>query len=258
MDGDNVTIEPVTKGSAVPIPEQVSAEYWSSNNEGTDVINGKVLRIDKDVSFYKFLLEVDVKEKAMYSTLDREFFLPDEVSSWDNVEYIIGADNGVTYYENGVWRRSFGLTGEQINANEVVETAVEIYDGTYFYNVTVASYAGVIDELSDFPKFFNNDPSATAPYVYGYYIVTKDLGTGAEELALTQSATTDYKPACGFNGVLDGAGHTLKFKLMSGALVGQILGYATIKNLSVIYEDATSTYYGVFGYMTNCNPVIEN
>ena len=109
----------------------------------------------------------------------------------------------ITYYENGVWRRSFGLTGEQINANEVVETAVEIYDGTYYYNVTVASYAGVIDELGDFATFFNNDPSATAPNVYGYYVVTKNLGTGVEELALTQTATTDYKPNNGFNGVLD-------------------------------------------------------
>ena len=261
--GKNTTVEPVTKGSAVPVPEQVGTEYWSSNEEGSDIINGSVRRIDEDVSFYKFFLDVNVEEKAMYSTMDGEFFLPNEVSSWNNVEYIIGVDengesNGVTYYEDGVWRRSFGLTGEQINANEVVETKVKIYDGTYYYNVTVASYAGVIDDLSDFPKFFNNDPNATHTKTYGYYIVTKDLGTGAEELTFTQSTTTDYKADCGFNGILDGAGHTLKFKLMSGGLVGLFVGNGTIKNLSVIYEDATSTYYGVFGYMTSGNPVIDN
>jgi len=263
VDGENTTVEPVTKDSAVRMPEQADTEYWSSNAEGTDSISGKVLLIDKDVSFYKCFLEIDVKEKAMYSTMDGEFFLPDEVSSWNNVEYIIGVDengenNGVTYYKDGVWRRSFGLTGEQINANEVVETEVKIYDGTYYYNVTVASYAGVIDDLLDFPKFFNNDPSATHTKTYGYYIVTKDLGTGAEELTFTQSTTTDYKADCGFNGILDGAGHTLKFKLMSGGLVGLFVGNGTIKNLSVIYEDATSTYYGVFGYMTSGNPVIDN
>ncbi|MBR1974340.1 MAG: DUF4838 domain-containing protein [Clostridia bacterium] len=263
VDGEKTTIEPVTKGSAVPIPEQEGTEYWSSNEEGSDIINGSVRRIDEDVSFYKFHLNIDVQEKAMYSTMDGEFFLPDEVSSWNNVEYIIGVDengesNGVTYYEDGVWRRNFGLTGEQINANEVVETEVKIYDGTYYYNVTVASYAGVIDELSDFPKFFNNDPNATHAKTYGYYIVTKDLGTDAEELTFTQSTTTDYKADCGFNGLLDGAGHTLKFKLMSGGLVGLFVGNGTIKNLSVIYADETSTQYGVFGYMTSGNPVIDN
>ena len=276
VDGENTTVEPVTKGSAVPMPEEVDKEYWSSNEEGSHSISGKVLLIDKDVSFYKCFLEIDVKEKAMYSTMDREFFLPDEVNSWNNVEYIIGVDengesNGVTYYEDGVWRRSFGLTGEQINANEVVETAVEIFDGTYYYNVTVASYAGVIDELLDFPKFFDNDPSATAPNVYGYYIVTKDLGTGAEDLALTQTEITNGKADNGFNGVLDGQGHTLKFKFKSGGLVGLVLGNATIKNLAVIYEDNSfSEYqndegktvrkggYGAFGYITNGNPVIDN
>ena len=261
--GENVTVQPVTKGTAIRIPEQVGTEYWSSNAEGTDYVSGETLQIDADVSFYKCFLEIDVKEKAMYSTMDREFFLPDEVSSWNKVEYIIGVDengesNGVTYYEDGVWRRSFGLTGEQINANEVVETEVKIYDGTYYYNVTVASYAGVIDDLLDFPKFFNNDPNATHAKPYGYYIVTKDLGTGAEELTFTQSTTTDYKADCGFNGILDGAGHTLKFKLMSGGLVGLFVGNGTIKNLSVIYADETSTQYGVFGYMTGGNPVIDN
>jgi len=84
------------------------------------------------------------------------------------------------------------------------------------------------------------------------------LGTGSETLAFTQTVSTDYSATNGFNGVLDGQGYTLKFKLTSGGLVGMILGNAVIKNLSVIFEDATSTHYGVFGYMTNGAPEIRN
>ena len=82
--------------------------------------------------------------------------------------------------------------------------------------------------------------------------------TYSDELALTQTTATDFEKTNGFNGVLDGQGHTLRFKLTSGALVGQVLGNAVIKNLGVMYEDATSTYYGVFGYITNGSPEIRN
>ena len=166
------------------------------------------------------------------------------------------------------------MSGDQIKANEFTETAIKVYDGTINYYVTVASYAGVIDELSDFPKYFNNTavPSefdaatypAVAPNVYGYYIVTKDLGSATDTLALTQTEATDYQKTNGFNGVLDGAGHKLQFKLMSGSLVGMILGNAVIKNIYIKYEDCTYDSatrkggYGVFGYMTNGAPEIRN
>ena len=52
---------------------------------------------------------------------------------------------------------------------------------------------------------------------------------------------------------------------MKGGLVGKILGNAVIKNLSIVYEDASFVAnqddgggYGVFGYMTNGSPEIRN
>ena len=81
---------------------------------------------------------------------------------------------------------------------------------------------------------------------------------------MTQTEATDYQKTNGFNGVLDGAGNTLRFKLMSGGLVGMVLGNAVIKNIRIVYEDGTydSTTkkggYGVFGYITNGSPEIRN
>ena len=142
--------------------------------------------------------------------------------------------------------------------------------GAEIYTATVKSYAGVIDELSDFPAFFNNDPTTTTPDVYGYYIVTKDLGDGTDELTFTQSTTTTYKQYNGFSGVLDGQGHTLKFKLKKGGLLGMFLGNALIKNASFIYADETLTTasgakwkegdggYGLFGFMVVGKSVLDN
>jgi hypothetical protein len=173
----------------------------------------------------------------------------------------------VDYFANK-WN-ALALTDAEIKENTVRATWITLVtsEGDCF-TVEALSYAGIIDELSDFPAFFNNTavPSeydaatypAVAPNVYGYYIVTKNLGDGTDTLALTQTEASDYQKTNGFNGVLDGAGHTLKFKLTSGGLVGMILGNAVIKDLSIIFEDATSTGYGVFGYMTNGAPEIRN
>jgi hypothetical protein len=143
---------------------------------------------------------------------------------------------------------------------------LETSDGD-LYNVKALSYAGVIDELSDFPAFFNNDPTVEAPDTFGYYIVVKNLGTGVEELSLTQSQITNYKPTNGFGGVLDGAGHTLNFKLMKGSLLGYYLSTATIKNIAIYFEDNTLEKdsankfiggYGIFGFRSMGESVIEN
>ncbi len=202
---------------------------------------------------------ITIAEPILYSCGDNQLFLPQEVEfALDETVTITSADEATIYYQNGAWANTFALTAEQMQSNAIGSFDIKLVKGTDTYLATVKSYAGIIDELSDFPKFFNNDTSAIAPNVYGYYIVTKNLGTGSEELALTQTEQTDYSATNGFNGVLDGQGYTLKFKLTSGGLVGMILGNAVIKNLSVIFEDATSTHYGVFGYMTNGAPEIRN
>ena len=224
---------------------------------------------DMAVSVYDAKYVEVVEEELLYSTVDSEMIMPAIVAN--SGETLVSAYDaeGTIYFADGAWTSAIALTAEEIKANAVRKTVLfaETAAGNT-YQLTVKSYAGVIDELSDFPKFFNNTavPSeknpatypAVAPNVYGYYIVTKDLGTDVEELSFTQTASTDFTATNGFNGVLDGAGHTLKFKLTQGGLLGLILGTCTIKNVSVIYADATTTYYGVFGYMTNGTPVIDN
>ena len=245
--------------------ENYSYEFkgWSLNEDGELVELGAV-KADGIVYYAVFektaiASAITIAEPILYSCGDSQLFLPQEVTfTLDETMTITSADEATVYYQNGAWVNTFALTEEQMKANAIGSYNIKIVKGTDTYLATVKSYAGIIDELSDFPKFFNNDTNAVAPNVYGYYIVTKNLGTGSEELALTQTTQTDYSATNGFNGVLDGQGYTLKFKLTSGGLVGMILGNAVIKNLSVIFEDATSTHYGVFGYMTNGAPEIRN
>ena len=250
---------------------------WSLSEDGEIVELGAVT---EDVTYYAVFevtakVEiVNVAEPILYSTQDQNLFLPEEITFELDETVKISSTDGTVYYENGVWAVNFALTAEQIKANEIGATDVVMKKGDSVYYATVKSYAGVIDELSDFPAFFNNTAVASeydaatypavAPNVYGYYIITKSLGSATDELTMTQTEATDYQKTNGFNGVLDGQGHKLQFKLMSGGLVGMILGNCTIKNLAVVYEDGTydSTTrkggYGVFGYLTNGAPVIEN
>ncbi len=274
VNGDTTTVEAVTKGNFIAPPALPSNLYWSATEDGSSALSG-VIKVNEDVTYYAFSLDRTIEENALYSTVNREFFLPDTMGlDMSEIVSITSEDDATVYYKNGKWTKAFALTAEQIKANETTETAIKVYDGTINYYVTVASYAGVIDELSDFPAFFNNTavPSeydsvthpAVAPNTYGYYIVTKDLGSATDELALTQTEATDFKPTNGFNGILDGQGHKLQFKLMSGGLVGMVLGNCTIQNIAIIYEDGTydSTTkkggYGVFGFITNGAPVIKN
>ena len=236
---------------------------WSLSADGAIVDLGAVTA--DGIKYYAvfektaIVSAITIAEPILYSCADGQLFLPQEVEfAFDETVTITSADEATIYYQNGAWANTFALTEEQMKANAIGSFDIKLVKGTDAYLATVKSYAGIIDELSDFPKFFNNDTSAVAPNVYGYYIVTKNLGTGSEELALTQTEQTDYSATNGFNGVLDGQGYTLKFKLTSGGLVGMILGNAVIKNLSVVFEDATSTHYGVFGYMTNGAPEIRN
>ena len=237
---------------------------WSLSEDGELVELGAVTA-DGIVYYAVFertaiVSAITIAEPILYSCADSQLFLPQEVEfALDETVTITSADEVTIYYQNGAWANTFALTTEQMQTNAIGSFDIKLVKGTDTYLATVKSYAGVIDELSDFPAFFNNDASAAvAPNVYGYYIVTKNLGTGSEELAFTQTEGTDYSATNGFNGVLDGQGYTLKFKLKSGGLVGMILGNAVIKNLSVVFEDATSTHYGVFGYMTNGAPEIRN
>ncbi len=274
VNGNTTTVEPVTKDNYIAIPTLPSNLYWSATEDGSSAL-GSIIKVSADVTYYAFSLDRTIEENALYSTVNREFFLPDTMGlEMSEIVSIASEDGSIVYYEDGAWTRDFALTAEEIKENETKDTAIKVYDGTINYYVTVASYAGVIDELSDFPAFFNNtavaseyDPTtypAVAPNVYGYYIVTKDLGSASDELALTQTEATDYQANNGFNGILDGQGHKLKFKLTSGGLVGMILGNCTIQNIAIVYEDGTydSTAktggYGVFGYMTNGSPTIKN
>ncbi len=257
VNGEETVVETATKGDFITIPELDETMYWAADDSSEALVSP--IRVNEDKTYYAYSLVRELEESVLYSTVNREIFLPTAIGSdMSDVLSITSADESIVYYEDGAWSRSFALTSAQMQANEVAETAIKVTDGTFTYYTTVKSYAGVIDELSDFPAFFNNDATATAPDVYGYYIVTKNLGTGAETLALTQSTTTNYSPTNGFNGVLDGAGHTLKFTLTSGGLVGMILGNATIKNLSVEFTDSTTGMYGVFGYRAGGNTKIEN
>ena len=282
IDGETTTTD-YEYGAQAEHDEPIKAEddYYTYEFKGWSLTDGgevvELSTVTGEATYYAVFEAtakvsfVTVNEAILYSTADDQLFLPTELTlTLDESVTVASRDGAITYYENGAWAKNFDLTDEQIKANAIGETEIAITKGAEIYLAKVKSYAGVIDELSDFPAFFNNeavdntnpnnskDYPKVAPSVYGYYVVAKDLGTGVEELSFTQCAVSNFTATCGFNGVLDGQGHTLKFKLMSGGLVGQILGNATIKNLSVIYEDATSTYYGVFGYMTNGNPVIDN
>ena len=259
---------------------------WSLTEDGEVVELGTVTQ--DGLTYYAVFAKtakvtfVDVKEAILYSTNDKKLFLPEELDGvLDTTVRVASTDETTVYYENGVWKNTFALTQEQIKANEIGYFNVVVEKGTEMYVATVKSYAGVIDELSDFTAFFNNtavpsvvDPAgfpAVTPNVYGYYIVTKDLGsytvevidkqtvyTYSDTLEFTQTTATDYNAANGFNGVLDGLGHSLNFKLVSGGLVGWFIGNGTIQNLEVIFEDATTTHYGVFGYMANGVATIKN
>ena len=282
IDGETTTTD-YEYGAQAEHDEPIKAEddYYTYEFKGWSLSDGGELvelsTVTGEATYYAVfeatakISFVTVNEAILYSTADDQLFLPTELTlALDESVTVTSRDGAISYYENGAWAKNFDLTDEQINANAIGETEVAIKKGAAIYLAKVKSYAGIIDELADFPKFFNNeavtntnannaaDYPMVAPSVYGYYIVTKDLGTGVEEVAFTQCEVSNFTATCGFNGVLDGQGHTLRFKLMSGGLVGQILGNATIKNLAVMYEDATSTYYGVFGYMTSGNPVIEN
>ncbi|MBQ7373677.1 MAG: DUF4838 domain-containing protein [Clostridia bacterium] len=269
-DEENIVVESATQHGFVYVPEIEG--HWSAT-EGGDTIGANV-KASKNSTYYAVYAEQTVTENALYSTLNREFFLPDSMGlTMDEVSTITSEDGATVYYEDGAWYEDFDLTDGEITANAIKETTVKISDGNVIYYVTVKSYAGVIDDFADFATFFNNDPTQTVPDVYGYYIITKNLGTttGSNEsrvfsndLALTQSKITTGASTNGFNGVLDGQGHTLQFNLQSGGLVGLILGEATIKNVSVIFKDssfisqAEGGGYGAFGYMTNGATVMEN
>ncbi len=280
IDGEQTTTEyQYNETAAHDEPVKAEDDYytyefkgWSNTEDGEIVELGAVTQ---DGIVYYAVFEktpkvsfVTVNEPVLYSSTDDQLFLPEELTiTLDETVTISSLDGATVYYENGAWVKNFDLTNEQIKANEIGTFDIAIQQGAQIYTATVKSYAGIIDELSDFPAFFNNTavPSefdaaqtAVAPNVYGYYIVTKNLGTGSETLAFTQTEATDYNAANGFNGVLDGQGHKLQFTLTSGGLVGMILGNATIKNLAVVFTDNTSGHYGVFGYRAGGHTVIEN
>ena len=258
---------------------------WSLTEDGELVELGTVTQ---DVTYYAVFEKtakvtfVEVKEEILYSTRDNTIFFPAEMNLTLDETVKITAMGDAVYYEKGEWKQTFAQTEELIKGNAIATWKnVAIEKGTDVYVASVKSYAGVIDELSDFTKFFNDtavpsevDPAgfpAVAPNTYGYYIVTKDLGsvtieivnkspvyTYSDTLEFTQTTATDYNAKNGFNGVLDGLGHTLNFKLASGGLVGWFIGNGTVQNLEIIFEDATTTHYGVFGYMANGAATIRN
>ena len=246
---------------------------WSLSEDGDIVEIGEVTEAKTYYAVFDKQLKGETEVSAiadiLYSSHDDQLFLPAGIDfTISTVTAITSGDGATVYYQDGAWVRNFDLSAEQIRSNSIGTTEVLITtNDNVKYSANVKSYAGVIDELADFPRFFNNTavPSefdatktAVAPNVYGYYIVTKNLGTASYELALTQTEATDYNAANGFNGVLDGQGYKLQFNLTSGGLVGMIMGNATVKNLAIQFSDNTSGHYGVFGYRVGGNTVIEN
>ena len=269
--GDEVEKQNVTKGNYINLTS-FDTGYWSTTEGGSEVTG--LTQINSEKTFYAVFNDQVLEEKAMYSTLTNELFLPNAIGGMEDVVSIKGTDETV-YYENGTWYENFALNGDEIKANEPKDTEVVINNGLFNSTLFVTSYAGVIDELNDFKTFFDNTavPSerlplefpAVTPDVYGYYVVSKNLGTGAETLYMDQVNATDYKAGNGFSGVLDGMGHTLNFQLGSGALLGYYLSQATIKNIGILYADLTydannkgATGYGIFGARTNGVSTLEN
>ena len=259
VNGLTTTREIYTKGSVVQFPE-LTESYWSATENGDPTTLNGVLA-QEDCTYYAVYADKIISENALYSTLNNEFFLPDSMGlDMSDIVYITNEDGTLTYYEDGEWSKGFALTGEQIQANETSETAIKVYDGESNYFVTVKSYAGILDELSDFPKFFNNQATSSgiAPTTYGHYVIIKNIGSLTDDLAMTQCDVTDYSANCGFSGVVDGLGHTVQFNLTSGSLFGMILGNCTIQNLAVVYTDNTAGDFGAFGFLTHGAPQIIN
>ena len=240
-----------TTGALTSDLSVLDSNYWNTADNKPSWKQAADMTVSVYSEAYQAPIQ-QVEDKLLYSTNDGEMILPESLQG-ATIADAHSEDNAIDYYENGTWQ-NLGVSG-----NDTKNTTFVIETDKGKYSVTATSYAGVIDELSDFPKFFNNEATAGyTPETFGHYIVTKDLGTGSEELAFTQSNAINWSANCGFSGILDGQGHTLRFKLTSGGLVGMILGNATIKNLGVIFEDATTTKYGVFGYFTRLAPTIEN
>ncbi len=275
---------PIWYGSA-PVREE--AETWSYKFSGWALSAdgekiGALPKVTENATYYA-IFEIDEIFEApkfkggniTYSSLSEEIFMPDgllgEGVTLSQIKLKSLADAILFDGEN--WEYSLiALTDSQLIGSEVVthKTVVELSDGTK-YRVDLVVYAGIIDELSDFVKFFDKAPETSyrnedhpegmlaAQNFYGYYIITSDLGDGTDELSFdNQTTDTDYIKPNGFNGVLDGRGHTLRFKLTKGGLLGLILGNAVIKNTGFIFEDLTPTKYGLFGYMAVGAPEIRN
>ena len=260
VNGLTKTKEIYTQGSVVQFSTLTEA-YWSTEEKGDKIANLSGIRAQEDCTYYAVYADVKISENALYSTLTNEFFLPDSMGlDMSDIAYIMNEDGTLIYYEDEEWDNEFALTDEQIQANETIETSIIISDGKRDYLVKVTSYAGIIDELSDFPKFFNNEATEAgiAPTTYGHYAIIKNIGSLTDDLAMTQCSETNYSANCGFSGVVDGLGHTVQFNLTSGALFGMILGNCTIQNLAVVYNDNTAGDFGAFGFLTHGAPQIIN
>ncbi|MBQ7770947.1 MAG: Ig-like domain-containing protein, partial [Clostridia bacterium] len=99
----------------------------------------------------------------LYSTADGEIFMPNGLL--DDGESIISAVDTATgeidYLNKGKWSM-LALTVDEIKENAVRQTELTVQTSQGdLYMVNALSYAGVIDELSDFPKFFNNEAVAS-------------------------------------------------------------------------------------------------
>ena len=118
---------------------------------------------------------------------------------------------------------------------------ITVYTDKAGYNVTLETYAGVVDELNDFAMFFSTstDEKQSGVINSGYYVVVKDL------VVPTQLVTVSHKTAGegGFDGILDGNGHTVSFTLAAdcettewisgyGLFGSKLYSGATIKNIA--------------------------
>ncbi|MBQ3572796.1 MAG: InlB B-repeat-containing protein, partial [Clostridia bacterium] len=258
---------------------------WALSKDGEKLselptVSGEATYYAVFVPGYEFPAEKYLDRVIEYSSRTEEAFVSADLFGEETLASAYLFANGAydtAVYENGEWKNHelLKLTDEELKANAigVRRLYIVLSDGSK-HMIDMHVYAGIINELADFKALFDNTAVASefdavtypavAPNVYGYYIVADDLGSLTDELKLNQTRETDYQKTNGFNGILDGRGHTLRFKLVSGGLVGLVLGNATIKNLAVIYEDASFISqdegggYGVFGYVTNGAPVIDN
>ncbi len=153
-----------------------------------------------------------------------------EEQSEVNVVKVESKDGSTVYFENGEWKNlsALALTTEEQEQNKIIERKVYSYDSDNVkYETTVNVYAKFIKEFADFKTFYKGE--GTAKTIYGYYLMLNDISTTNDFVDSSITVSNN------FNGVFDGNGHTLQFKIEA------TYNYYTDPETNI------TTQYGLFG-----------